>query len=153
MNRRKSGWEWTVSFMDKYGDIHNQEYFETYKDALKYQSEGVDDETLCDSMIELWNMISDISGTAMEDIIIYEIIDAKVDADIPKYIRNQLNQKRDSKMSKYSRKQLIDYLRSVMGYDRSYLTVATPVLFEMATQSDKKWSNLLAIESLDNYFA
>jgi len=88
--RNKISYEWVVSLMDIFGDIHAQDYFETYAEALNYQA----DSTYFSSMVELWRYEgNDDSGLKHKEM--YEVIDGKLDAELPKFILKQLTNPRN----------------------------------------------------------
>jgi hypothetical protein len=88
--RNKISYEWVVSFMDEHGDIHDQEYFATYAEALNREATGGNPFIgTRSSMIEVWKSWgNDEDGLADREM--YKVESGTLDADLPKFIRDQI---------------------------------------------------------------
>ena len=88
--RNKISYEWVVSFMDKHGDIHDQDYFQTYAEAANREASGGDPFIgTRSSMIEVLKYSgNDEDGLAYKEM--YKVENGVVDAELPKFIRDQI---------------------------------------------------------------
>jgi|TARA_R110000744_G_scaffold157485_1_gene273313 hypothetical protein len=90
--RDKISYEWVVSFMDEHGDIQDQDYFDTYAEALRHEATGGNPFVhtgKTSSMIEVWKSLgNDEDGLADREM--YKVESGTVDADLPKFIRDQI---------------------------------------------------------------
>lgn len=88
--RDKISYEWVVSFMDAYGDIHEQDYFNTYAEAANREATGGNPFVgTRSSMIEVWKFWgNDEDGLTGKEM--YKVENGSVDLDLPKFIRDQI---------------------------------------------------------------
>ena len=88
--RDKISYEWVVSFMDEHGDIHDQDYFDTYAEAANREASGGNPFIgTRSSMIEVWKYWgNDEDGLSHKEM--YKVENGVVDSELPKFIRDQI---------------------------------------------------------------